>query len=535
MKKLTAILILCISLLGFFPKEAQATSTGSFVVTAYYSPLPNQSAYIMGSYEAEIRMNGEWIRWASGKPVFAWMLAAPQTYSFGTKIYLAGIGIWEVADRWGAIVPKWQRGFQHDRIDVWMGYGEEGLRRAMYWGNRTVKGYITHRDAASTIKLTNHPAPIWATSGLRKITTSSSASPNVSNIYSLGIGSHSNKEIVIQLQKILKNNNFYSWELDWDYSSIESIVYSYQFENWLVFHPSNLWAGYWWAITRSLFLKQYQAGTLIPPEIILEEEVEIEEEIVIEIPSYQDEDIFSETLTTSEEFKKLQSVLQELWLYEGEIDGEYDSVREIIFNYQLDKELVINEGSVWAGVYGPNTRATLKKDYEEFTNKQKQETEDKIRLEEEKIELEARKLELEILDKEKSIATQERKTELVEQFIRLEKIAGDEAKNRIENIWLLEEWDVSASVRELQVILKEIGYLEAKDTAIYGRQTKESIFEYQLDRGLISSLSDTGAWIFWPVTKDQINKDLQASELEKLLFENEISLEELIEHGIKIY
>jgi hypothetical protein len=62
MKKLTAILIICISLLGLSPQDVNATSTGSFVVTAYYSPLPNQSAYIMGSYEAEIRMNGEGIR-----------------------------------------------------------------------------------------------------------------------------------------------------------------------------------------------------------------------------------------------------------------------------------------------------------------------------------------------------------------------------------------------------------------------------------------------------------------------------------------
>lgn len=30
----------------------------TFVVTAYYSPLPDQARYLRGSYEADIRLNG---------------------------------------------------------------------------------------------------------------------------------------------------------------------------------------------------------------------------------------------------------------------------------------------------------------------------------------------------------------------------------------------------------------------------------------------------------------------------------------------
>ena len=32
--------------------------TRKFIVTAYYSPLPNQDRYLRGSYEADIRLNG---------------------------------------------------------------------------------------------------------------------------------------------------------------------------------------------------------------------------------------------------------------------------------------------------------------------------------------------------------------------------------------------------------------------------------------------------------------------------------------------
>jgi hypothetical protein len=47
MKKLTALILMLISLFAFYPQKIEASSTGYFVVTAYYSPLPNQSAYIM--------------------------------------------------------------------------------------------------------------------------------------------------------------------------------------------------------------------------------------------------------------------------------------------------------------------------------------------------------------------------------------------------------------------------------------------------------------------------------------------------------
>ncbi|USN58940.1 MAG: hypothetical protein H6767_02385 [Candidatus Peribacteria bacterium] len=64
-----------------------------FIVTAYYSPLPDQDSYMKGSYEADIRLNGRGTHGASGKEVFTGMIAAPKTYAFGTKIYLEGYGV----------------------------------------------------------------------------------------------------------------------------------------------------------------------------------------------------------------------------------------------------------------------------------------------------------------------------------------------------------------------------------------------------------------------------------------------------------
>src|SRR5690606_35949985 len=58
----------------------------TFVTTAYYSPLPNQSYYVTGSYHWDKVLNGNGTHGASGTPVFEGMIAAPSSYAFGTQV-----------------------------------------------------------------------------------------------------------------------------------------------------------------------------------------------------------------------------------------------------------------------------------------------------------------------------------------------------------------------------------------------------------------------------------------------------------------
>lgn len=66
-------------------------------------------------------------------------------------------------DRGGAIVPAGERGYNYDRIDVWMGYGDEGLKRALWWGKRTISGYIVDQNSTVNIHIDSLSAPNWAT------------------------------------------------------------------------------------------------------------------------------------------------------------------------------------------------------------------------------------------------------------------------------------------------------------------------------------------------------------------------------------
>lgn len=140
-KQIAAGLVVLLQFVYVIPSVANGEVSGKshkLMVTAYYSPLPNQNFYIRGNYEADIRLNGRGVTGADGTKVYEGMLAAPSAYPYGARIRIPGLGVGEVHDRGGAILA----GKDYDRIDVWMGYGEEGLSRALNWGARIVDGVV---------------------------------------------------------------------------------------------------------------------------------------------------------------------------------------------------------------------------------------------------------------------------------------------------------------------------------------------------------------------------------------------------------
>jgi len=133
-----------------------------FTVTGYYSPLPDQPFFLTGSYQSEIRLNGHGKQAADGTPVFPGMVAAPKSYEFGTKVCLPNFGCGTIHDRGGAIVKSGERRLaKHDRLDLWMGYGEAGLRRALAWGVQHIEGELFDKSAqiANTVNF-SVPLPL---------------------------------------------------------------------------------------------------------------------------------------------------------------------------------------------------------------------------------------------------------------------------------------------------------------------------------------------------------------------------------------
>ena len=469
MKKIISIVLVLSIFITLIPTKLFASETGYFRVTAYYSPLPNQKAYIKGNYAAEVRMNGQGIRWASWKRVFSGMLAAPGKYRFGTKIYLKGLWIWEVADRWGAIVQAWQRNFKHDRIDVWVGYGDEWLQRAMYWGNRVVKWHIVKYNSKVTLNYRNIPAPKWATSGLRKNKTPS--------LFWKWIGVWSSKTDVIELQKFLKKIWLYSGRIDWVYNSktIET-VYNFQIRNKLIKNSSTYWAWYWGWKTRNVVLRKYLNWEFKAKTTKIVTKKQINKKIV--------KNIFERKIENSIDVKKLEEILNKLGLYKKTPTWKYENIRNIILKYQLENKIISNKNQAWAGNFWPKTRKSIKEKYNTL------------------------------------LAENNRKKELEEKFQELKSLAKQEAENKIKTIWAPKYWETSEKVRELQKTLKKLGFLDYKDTAYFWNMTKKAIYDFQLSKRLVSKANDLWAWTIWPKTKNALKLDLETKILDIKLNNN---------------
>lgn len=470
LKKIYSSLLLLVFCSSFIPPASFAQEDTYFIVTAYYSPLPDQEHYLKGNYEDEITLNGKGIAGASGKKVFSGMLAAPWKYKFGTKVYLEWLWVGAVEDRGWAIVEAGKRGYEHDRIDVWMGYGDEGLKRALYWGKRKVKWSVVSSDSTVTLSNTSIASPEWATRGLSPIPS----------VFSSGIGIHSESKLVKELQEFLHGTGHYTGEIDGVYNStLIDVIADFQEKNGI--ETSLAETGYWGGETKKVFLKQYLRGDFASSttkEIVKQEKTE-EETLAEKLK------IFDAPISDITSIKKLQTILTELEIYTGEIDGLYSSIKDNILEYQIEEGIILTKSDTGAGYFGPKTRNDLKENYTNY------------------IESIKRKKELEVaFEKWSKQADKEARWELI--------LIGDPVYG-----------DMSSGVRRLQINLKKIWYADYSDTAIFGAKTENSILDFQKDVGLIQNGTDAWAGKFGPKTQEAFVKKLaELILIEKLKEEN---------------
>ncbi|EKD30393.1 MAG: hypothetical protein ACD_78C00069G0002 [uncultured bacterium (gcode 4)] len=339
-----------------FAGGADHTENQKFIVTAYYSPLPNQSFYLKGSYEADIRLNGNGTHGASGKAVYPGMLAGPKTYAFGTKIYLEGLGVGTVDDRGGAIVSSGSRGYDADRLDIWMGQGEEGLRRALSWGKRSVIGKIISKKEEtdtktidlSQVKITKINTATYKKQQEQKVTEIE----EVLNIFNSAISKNTEVEKIQELQTILSRLSYYSGAIDGKNSKIlENAIYDFQIENQLVVSRKNLGAGYYGVKTRAKLQQIYALYTE-------NEKIRVAEEARITLEKAQEEKRLA--LIQAEQEKQLKAQKKEVTLFvqglgspkANEIGAHVRSLQQSLksLGYFAQKDTAI---------FGKNTRAAL--------------------------------------------------------------------------------------------------------------------------------------------------------------------------------
>lgn len=301
----------------------------TFTISAYYSPLPGQTRYATGSYEGDIRLNGSGVRSADGTPVYPGMIAAPPKYPFGTKMNIPGVGTVSVHDRGGAIVAAGQRGQAYDRLDVWMGYGDTGLTRALNWGKRNVN--VTVYGINPSIKENVY---------LEGFTQAEKFIRNIvveQKIFKTDLWHGQSGDKVKELQNYLADLGYYKGKIDGYYGDeVYKAIIKFQIDEGIVENAEEFGAGYFGPQTRAKI------------------EGVIEKRRKEQLPRYnlgKDD--------TGEEVKKLQKALLDLG-YDVDINGLYDEKTiEAVFKFQQNNEIVDYEDDPGAGYFGPRTFMVL--------------------------------------------------------------------------------------------------------------------------------------------------------------------------------
>ena len=387
------------------------------LVTAYYSPLPNQDFYIRGSYEADIRLNGRGTNGADGTEVFIGMLAAPRTYPFGTRINIPGLGVGEVHDRGGAILSH----KNYDRIDVWMGHGEEGLARALNWGARVVEGevYFTPHQIEPGLsfnwvssqlpqtfvqRLRNNSVktstPVLQPTPVVQPATESEALTEKENkelerleqnrtMLAAGIGKDASGEDVENLQRMLWDLGYYHGEITGSYDdSTVDAVFQFQVEYGVLNSAWDKGAGYFGKKTLKALLSavgdkiEVLAGypkevqVWVPAKKILPEIASLEvPEVVVERQTLNfAEELVNTKIVQNErlavaldlnaqgpEVVKLQNFLISRGYLDGDLNTGYfgQKTEAAVLRFQMEQGIVDGPFASGAGRIGPQTLVTI--------------------------------------------------------------------------------------------------------------------------------------------------------------------------------
>ncbi|PIR53519.1 hypothetical protein COU76_00545 [Candidatus Peregrinibacteria bacterium CG10_big_fil_rev_8_21_14_0_10_49_10] len=296
-----------------------------FLITAYYSPLPGQCCYVKGGYEADKVLNGEGKQASDGTAVYPGMLAAPASYPYGTKVDLPGIGVLTVHDRGGAI-QELQSGMH--RLDVWVGYGEEGLARALEFGLQHVRGTVYppgFHQPQTHLALENLPAPLGRLESYKL---------SYFGLLALRAQKDDQSLSVRMLQEQLKDMGYFRHPITGLYGEVTQQALAHFLQDYHLSEPTDELT----AETAAFLLSAAHRKGVANP-----------------IQEYVDAESQPETL------REAQRILRFLGYYRGRTDGLYtEALADAILRFQQENFLVGTQDDPGAGRIGPLTMQQIR-------------------------------------------------------------------------------------------------------------------------------------------------------------------------------
>jgi peptidoglycan hydrolase-like protein with peptidoglycan-binding domain/3D (Asp-Asp-Asp) domain-containing protein len=437
-----------ISLLFLLPSLVMAEAR-TFTITGYYSPLPNQDYFLTGSYESEISLNGNGTHGADGTPVYPGMIAAPKSYDFGTKVCIPGFGCGTVHDRGGAIVTQGERDLaRHDRLDLWMGYGMEGMTRALAWGVQHVDCEMSPAGTELADSV-NFSVPLPLTQILNISTATA---------FRVDLAKGTQGEEVEKLQIALRRLGIYSGEITSQYDALlEQAVLDFQIKFFILHSKKDLGAGRFGPQTRMKLTSELA-------------KIDTQQKIRELWESFEFEAGMS-LGHRSPEVVKLQQVLVQQELLDVAPTGFFGQITEqALIEFQLKEGLISSKFDTGAGRVGDTTLLRLN----DILNTERAE-----RVE------------------EKQHISQEKKMNA-----RFAVLSTENARFQLAAKILRED----ASTETLQIVLAELNYFSHDVTGEMGQLTRAALKQFQLQEGLIATERSVGAGVFGPATREKLSE-----------------------------
>lgn len=427
--------------------EVPQVEVRNFTITGYYSPLPGQDYFLTGSYESEIRLNGNGTHGADGTPVYPGMIAAPKSYNFGTKVCLPGFGCGTVHDRGGAIVEQGERDLaRHDRLDLWMGYGMEGMQRALAWGVQHVEGqmYPVGSDVADTANF-SVPLPLTQLLELPR-----------AEVFSKNLSTGSTGDEVERAQTALRRLGIFEHSVTGKFGAeTESAVREFQLKFFVIDSPTSVGAGVLGPRTRAKLTQELAR-------------IETQKKIQELWDSFEFEAGMSRGSRTGE-VVKLQQVLVQQELMEVAPTGYFGPITETaLIEFQLRHGIIASKFEAGAGRVGEATQAKLN----------------------------------ELLVAERAVREMERRemSELQQSRAKLAVLESGVVRQQLAAAIGTDE----ATPELLQNVLTELGYYTGPITGKVGPLTRRSLLRFQLDHAVIPSATSVGAGVFGPGTRARL-------------------------------
>lgn len=490
MRRISSLVALVALSVQFLPTITHAEGW-YYLVSAYYSPLEWQDFYLNGSYANEIKMNGEGKTTASGQPVRIGAIAAPREWPFNTRVHIKqNLTIkWTaynfdfhgtILDRGGAI----HSASKLPRLDIYMGKWQEWLCRAINFGVQTV--YVEFdNNAVITDTSSFDSMPGNCSNPNNETVPLASGIKKAFDPFTMPIGSGTALEDIKSVQKLLTRVSAYTGAINGQYNeTLITAIFNFQRTNGIVKERTDDGAGTYGPKTRAM-LKALLSGELNKTTNTTAVNA------TVQTPNTPNTDPTTPTETNNNiaptqntnelgDVRELQTQLKDLEYFKFDVDGIYNKrLVDALYAFQLAKKIVTGEEDPGAGFYGPVTKTALAESYASYVGRKGQ----------------IANLETSLSEAQAALNTSRDKKKL--EFV-----------NMMKKIPTAKIGQVHPEIRTLQKKLKELGYMDHKDTAIFGALTKAALAKYQLDLKVIDSLSSQFAGVLGDQSREAIAIDL---------------------------